>query len=326
MIKRNKLNVLVTGGLGILGNELIYLLTKEKNLQIFIIDHNKKKMRLKNSKFDKKKINFINGDFRNYKKIKNIIFKKKINIIFHLGAVTQVIDAYKSPIKTFDTNIFGTINILETVRQLNKKIIIIYSSSDKAYGKLLDRSYLENHPLHGDFPYDVSKSASDLIAQSYSKTYNLRIGIIRSGNLYGPGDYNLERLIPGLIVNSLKNKKTIIRSDGKLIRDYIYVKDAAKAYLKLMKKMIVSKKRLHIYNIGSNINMSVMEIVKRILFLLKKNLKPIIKNNSKIEIKKQKLNYNKAKSHLNWFPDSNLNKSLIETIDWYKKNKNYFKY
>ena len=319
------MNILITGGLGILGNDLVKSLSK--NHTLYLLDRfshrNRKKIHLFN--LSNKRFNLINGSFNSFKCIYDILKKKKIDVIFHLGAITQVIDAYKSPIKTFKTNILGTINIFEAVRLINKKIIIIYSSSDKAYGTLLGKSYKESHGLKGRFPYDVSKSASDLVAQSYSNTYALKVGIIRSGNIFGPGDLNLDRLVPGIIVNSINNKKTIIRSSGKLIRDYIYVKDVSRAYVLLMNKMLKSSEKLHIYNIGSKFNLSSIVLIKKILKLLNKiYLNPIIKNNSTIEIQKQKLDYSKARKQLGWYPQTNLNKGLLETVKWYKKNIDYF--
>lgn len=319
-----KKNILVTGGLGILGNRLIELLSLDKKNKVFLLDHNKNFKRLKKTNF-KNKVNFIGGDFINLNQVKSLIKKHNFKVVFHLGAITQVIDAYKSPLKTFKTNIDGTINMLEAIRLINKKIIFIYASSDKAYGELSNKSYDEDHQLKGIYPYDVSKSASDLVAQSYSKTYGLKIGIIRCGNIFGPADYNLDRLVPGIIVNTLKNKKTIIRSSGKLIRDYIYVQDAAKAYLMLMKKMIKNKNKLFIYNIGSKYNHTSLIMLDKIQKIMNKKIKPLIKNNSKIEIKKQKLNYKKATRELKWKPTSNLENSLLDTISWYKKHLKSFK-
>lgn len=318
-----KNKILVTGGLGILGNKLIELLSLDKKNKVFLLDHNKNYKRLKKTNFENK-VNFIGGNFINLNQVKSLIKKHNFKVIFHLGAVTQVIDAFKSPLKTFKTNIGGTINILEAIRLINKKIIFIYASSDKAYGELINKSYDEDHQLKGIYPYDVSKSASDLVAQSYSKTYGLKVGIIRCGNIFGPADYNLDRLVPGIIVNTLKNKKTIIRSSGKLIRDYIYVQDAAKAYLMLMKKMITKKNKLFIYNIGSKYNHTSLIMLDKIQKIMNKKIKPLIKNNSKIEIRKQKLNYKKAKRELEWKPTSNLEKSLLDTITWYTKHLKSF--
>ena len=189
----------------------------------------------------------------------------------------------------------------------------------------MGNAYKENHQLKGNFPYDVSKSASDLIVQSYVKTYGLKAGIIRSGNIYGPGDLNMDRLVPHVIISTLKKKKSILRSNGKLIRDYIYVDDVANAYFLLMRKMASTKENLRIYNVGSKENFTVIEFVKLMTKKINgKEIFPIIKNNSKIEIYRQKLNYQKIKNDLNWYPKSRFNESLIKTIRWYKDNLSFF--
>jgi len=324
-MKKN--NILITGGFGILGRALTKTLLRDKNKysSIFILDKLENKKRSGSLKKNNR-LKIIKGNLKNYNEIYNLIKKENINIIFHLGAITQVIDAYKSPMETFKSNIFGTINILESIRNLKKEIILIFSSSDKAYGTLNKKEYFENHQLKGDYPYDVSKSSSDLIAQSYTKTYNLKIGIIRSGNIYGPGDYNRDRLIPHVIVSTLRNKKAILRSNGKLIRDYIFVDDVARAYHLLMNKMLKSEQRLRIYNVGSKENLNVIDLVKLITNMInKKKLKPIIENTStNIEIKRQKLNFSKIKKDLGWHSKYNINKAIKITINWYKKNLSYF--
>ena len=322
----NTNNILVTGGFGILGRSLIkQLLINEKN-NVFLLDRSSNKKKISTLNIRNKKLKIIKGNFKDFSKLYKLIKNKDIGIIFHLGAITQVIDAYKSPVETFECNITGTINILEVIRNFNKKIIFIYSSSDKAYGELTKKEYFENHPLKGDYPYDVSKSASDLIAQSYVKTYGLRVGIIRSGNIYGPGDYNMDRLVPHVIISTLKNKRSILRSNGKLIRDYLYVEDVARAYILLMKSMLKKKKLLYIYNVGSNENLSVIDLVRFIVKKIKKNkLKPKIKNSSKIEIKRQKLNYKKIYKDLRWKPLWKIEKAMSITINWYKDNLKLFR-
>ena len=319
-------NILVTGGLGILGTSLIKNLAKYKPYNIYVLDRSKNLNKIKILELNKiKKLKIIKGNFNDYKTVHGLIKKKKIEVIFHLGAVTQVIDAYKSPYETFNSNILGTINILECIRNLKKEILLIFSSSDKAYGTLIGKSYLENHQLKGNYPYDVSKSASDLIVQSYVKTYNLKSGIIRSGNIYGPGDLNMGRLVPHVIISLLNRKRPILRSNGKLIRDYIYVEDVANAYISLMRKMINSKNRLFIYNIGSKENLTVNNLVGLITKLINiKKIKPIAKNSSKIEIYKQKLDCKKIKKEIGWSQKFDIKSSLISTIQWYKKNLNFF--
>ena len=322
----NDRNILVTGGLGILGAALVKKLSKKKLYNIFILDRSKNINKINVLNLNKiNRVKIIKGNFNDYKTVFRIIKNKNIGVIFHLGAITQVIDAYKSPMETFNSNIIGTINILESIRNLKRNISLIFSSSDKAYGSLVGDAYIENHQLKGNYPYDVSKSASDLIVQSYVKTYNLKAGIIRSGNIYGPGDLNIDRLVPHVIISSLQNKRSILRSNGKLIRDYIYVDDVAEAYFMLMKKMIRTKEKLRIYNVGSKENLTVINFVKLITKMINgKNITPIIKNNSKIEIYRQKLNYMKIKKDLNWLPKSRLKESLNKTINWYRENINYF--
>ena len=316
--------ILVTGGFGILGSCLVKKLAK--NNKVYVLERKVKKRNIRSLGLPKN-VTKIYGNFEIIESIKKLILKYNFDVIFHLGAITQVIDSFKSPIKAYKTNIMGTINICESIRLLNKKIILIYSSSDKAYGEMSKLQYIENDRLQGQFPYDVSKSSSDLLCQSYSLTYDLKIGIVRSGNIFGPGDFNLDRLIPGTIVETIKNKNIVIRSNGKLRRDYIYVEDVARGYEKLMNKMFKSKSKLHIYNLGSKYNYNALEVVMGIYRIMrKKNLRPIVKNLfTDYEIKNQKLSYKKAKVELNWNPTISFDKGIRKTIQWYKKNINEFK-
>ena len=312
------MNIFVTGGLGILGSSIVNKLLNYKHK--LVIYERKSKLK-RNSIKNKKNIKFVAGELNNHKLIKQSFKKYNVNVVFHLGAQTQVLNALNDPYNTYETNLISTIKILEIIRNSKKKILFIYSSSDKAYGEIKSKSYLETNSLSSDFPYDVSKSTSDLLAQSYSKTYGLKIGILRSANIYGPNDRNLKRIVPETIINLLKGKKINIRSSGKLKRDYIYVEDVAEAYYLTFKKLIKSKKKLLIYNIGSKYNLTVLQIVKKIASILKiKKKYYVIKNNSKREIKNQRLNYNKIKKELNWNPKTSLKDGLEKTIDWYKDN------
>jgi len=311
-------NILVTGGFGLLGKPLISKLIENKS-NVFILE---KKSTNRKIYLKKKPKKIIIGDFRNKNTVESIIKKYKIDVIFHLGAITQVLVSLKNPFETHQTNVIGTINFLETIRKINKKIIFIYSSSDKAYGELNNRNqYKEDDKLDGIYPYDVSKSASDIICQSYSKTYSIKVGIIRSGNIYGPGDLNLKRLIPEIILSTIENKNFKIRSNGKSLRDYVYVEDVVDAYFKLYKKLKNSKEYLKVYNVSSKYNYSVIDIVNIVLKAMsKKNLKPIIMNNSKQELKLQRLSFSKIKNELNWYPKTNIKKGIKKSILWYSKN------
>lgn len=319
----SKKNILITGGFGLLGRNLFKLLNLKK-YNVFILD--KKKNFFKKFELNIKKKNIIVGNYLNKELITKIIKKNKINIIFHAGATTQVLEALDNPETTYVNNIFGTINLLEAIRKIDKKIIFIFSSSDKAYGEVKSESYKENTNLNGIFPYDLSKTCADLICQSYSKVYNLKVGILRCGNLYGPGDLNMKRIVPETIISALMNKNIIIRSNGKLIRDYLHVNDAANAYFLLMKKLSDFQENLRIYNVGSKYNLSVLDLVKMILNIINnKKTKIIVKNYSKNEIKFQKLNYNKITKELKWQQKINMNEGLKNTIDWYKEHLNSLK-
>jgi len=317
-----KKNILITGGFGLLGSNLYKFLVSKSN-NVFILDKKKNFLKKNYLKINKNKV-FL-GDYLDKKLIKKILIKKKINIIFHTGAVTQVLDAIKNPEYTYENNIQGTLNFLEIIRKFNKKIIFIYSSSDKAYGEVGKKSYTEETCLNSVFPYDVSKSCSDLICQSYSKTYDLKIGILRCANLYGPGDLNKNRLINGFIISTIKNKTFRIRSNGKLVRDYLFIDDAVNAYYLTMLSLIKKNSKLRIYNVGSKYNMNVFDMIKKISKLnLNKQIKIKVLNTSKKEILTQKLNYRKISKELNWKQYINLNEGLRQTYNWYQANIKFF--
>ena len=319
-----KKNILITGGFGLLGKPLVKFL-KKKKYNIFVLDKSKNKKR--NKFINKKVATIVYGDFQNKFLLKKIIKNRKIDIIFHTGAITQVLEGLRNPYVTYKNNIMGTINILECIRETNPSILFIYSSSDKAYGEVKNRNYLENDNLSSIYPYDLSKTCSDLICQSYFTVYKLNVAIVRCGNLFGPGDFNLNRIIPETIISLINNKRIKIRSSGKLVRDYLYVDDAVNAYYMIMKTLEKYKnKKLLIYNVGSKYNLSVLQLVNLILELMKKkHLKPIIMNKSKQEINFQKLNDNKIKRDLGWKQKVSLKSGLFKTIKWYQDNYKLFK-
>ena len=319
-----KKNILITGGMGLLGKPLVKFLSKKK-YNVFVLDKSKNKKR--NKLISSKVASFVYGNFQNKPLLKKIIKNKKINIIFHTGAITQVLQGLRDPYGTYKNNIMGTVNILECIREIDPSILFVYSSSDKAYGEVKDRNYLENDNLSSIYPYDLSKTCSDLICQSYFTVYKLNVAIVRCGNLFGPGDFNLNRIIPETIISLIDNKRIKIRSSGKLVRDYLYVDDAVNAYYMIMKTLEKYKnKKLLIYNVGSKYNLSVLQLVNLILELMKKkHLKPIIMNKSKQEINFQKLNDNKIKRDLGWKQKVSLKSGLFKTIKWYQDNYKLFK-
>jgi CDP-glucose 4,6-dehydratase len=197
---------------------------------------------------------------------------------------------------------------------------IVLASSDKAYGDQATLPYNEAMPLQGRHPYDVSKSCADLIAQSYAHTFGLPVAITRCGNFYGGGDLNWNRVVPGTIRSVLRSERPIIRSDGKFIRDYFYVEDGAAAYMLLAQRLLEDAKiRGAAYNFSNEAQISVLELVNKILAKLDSKLKPEILNQASNEIRHQFLSAERARKELNWKPMFTLDEGLEKTIAWYRK-------
>jgi CDP-glucose 4,6-dehydratase len=313
-------STLVTGATGLLGSFLVKKLVKEnlsKRVICLIRDS------IPNSLFYSEglhnKVCVVKGDLKDFNLINRILVEYEIDSIFHLGAQTIVQYANKSPKETLEVNILGTINILESARISNNLKCVIIASSDKAYGDANTDRYLENTSLNGVHPYDVSKSCADLISQTYYKTYGIPIGITRCGNLFGQGDLNNTRIIPSTINSCLRKESPILRSNGRPIRDYIYVEDAADAYILLAKNIYGGCFIGEAFNFSYDKTFSALEIVKIIQnrFNLNKEIK--ILNDSKNEIIKQCLNSEKAKNLLNWEEKIGFDTGLDLTIDWYTK-------
>jgi CDP-glucose 4,6-dehydratase len=242
--------------------------------------------------------------------------------LFHLGAQTIVGVGNRSPLTTFRANIEGTWNLLEAARVIEQYSsslqAICVASSDKAYGSSSKLPYTEEMSLHGEHPYDVSKSCSDLIAQSYGVTYSLPVVIARMGNIYGPGDLNFNRIIPGTIKSILEKKNPQIRSDGTPVREYFFVADAVDAYL-TMAEQAKALRHGSAFNFSSGERKTVLDVVKIIISLMKSDCTPEILDMAKHEIQEQYLSIKKAKTQLKWKPRYTLRKGLVPTIEWYKK-------
>jgi CDP-glucose 4,6-dehydratase len=250
--------------------------------------------------------------------LERVLGEYEIDTVIHLAAQTLVPVANRNPVATFETNIAGTWALLEACRRSPKVKQIILASSDKAYGEAEKLPYDESTPLCGRHPYDVSKSCADLIAQSYAETYGSPVAITRCGNFYGPGDLNWNRIVPGTIRSVMRDERPIIRSDGKHIRDYFYVEDGAAAYLLLAEQLAANPNlRGEAFNFSNETQVSVLDLVHRLLDLMGSPLEPDVRNEASHEIRHQSLSAAKARRELGWQPLYTLDEGLRKTIPWY---------
>lgn len=265
-------------------------------------------------------VTVVSGALESYDTLERALCEYEIDTVFHLAAQTIVGTARKAPLITFEANIRGTYHLLEACRrQLSMIKRIVVASSDKAYGTSAVLPYTENMPLMGAFPYDVSKSCCDLIAQSYFHTYGLPLTIARCGNIFGGGDLNWSRIIPGTIRSLLLNEVPLVRSDGTFIRDYIYVKDVVDAYLLLAEKSTVKGVMGQGFNFAPSKPHTVLEIIRILQKMMGcPHLEPRILNQAQAEIKDQFLISKRAEERLGWSPRYSFEEGLEETISWYQ--------
>ncbi len=264
------------------------------------------------------KIDVVHGCVEDYALLERTLAEYEIQTVFHLAAQTIVGVANRSPLSTFEANIKGTWSVLEAARRCGHGPHVVVASSDKAYGDQLQLPYTEDAPLQGRHPYDASKSCADILALTYHQTYDLPVCVTRCGNFYGGGDLNWNRIVPGTIRAALRGQRPVIRSDGTFIRDYFYVKDGAAAYLHLAECMVRQPEVLgQAFNFSNEIQVTVLELVSRILRQMHAPLQPEVRGEASHEIKHQYLSAAKARRMLGWSPHYTLDVALQETIAWY---------
>lgn len=308
-----EVNIIVTGGCGFVGGHLVkYLVSKKAKVTVLDILLNPKSIfsesHLKNSSH----LRFI--DITDREKVLKVFKNIQPKYVIHLAAESIVERAHKNPFHTFQTNVMGTVNILDASRLVKGLKGIIVASSDKAYGKTT-KAYNENSPLKGDHPYDVSKSCGDLITQSYHKTYQLPIVVTRFGNIYGEGDLNFGRIIPDICQAIIKKTPLHLRSDGTFIRDYVYVMDVVEGYFFLMKN--IKKLSGEAFNFSSNDNFSVLELIRLAEKVFNRKIPYKILNLAKNEIPYQHLNDKKIRN-LGWKTSSTIKNTLPQILKWYQ--------
>jgi len=266
------------------------------------------------------RVKVARGDVREQDTLERVLGEYETDTVIHLAAQTIVGVANRNPVSTFDSNIRGTWALLEACRRSPRVKQIVLASSDKAYGEHEVLPYDENAALQGRHPYDVSKSCSDLIGQAYAVTYDLPVAITRCGNFYGPGDLNWNRIVPGTIRSVLRGQRPIIRSDGNYIRDYFYVEDGAAAYMLLAERLAGDPAlKGQAFNFSNEIQVTVLDLVRKILSLMDSELEPVIENSATGEIRRQYLSADKARARLGWKPLFTLDQGLARTIEWYRE-------
>lgn len=310
--------VFVTGASGLVGGWLVGKLLKlGADVIILLRDWVPGSQLIASALLEKTTI--VRGDLSDSRFLERVLAEYEVQSVIHLAAQTIVPIANKNPLSTFESNIAGTWNLLEACRLVRSVTSVVVASSDKAYGDAKELPYKETMPLNAVYPYDVSKACADMISLSYAKTYQMPIAITRCGNFFGGGDLNWNRIIPGTIRSIIRDQRPIIRSNGQLIRDYIYVEDAVSAYLTLSQELSNNPKlRGEAFNFSNETQRTVLDLTTMLIQMLGSTLEPIIQGQNQGEIQAQYLDSSKAISQLGWQPQFGLEEGLQKTVLWYQ--------
>ncbi len=312
--------VLVTGATGLVGSWLVkWLVESGSNVVAFVADMDPATELLRSGQVEQ--VSVVNGRLEEYEDVARAINNHEVDTLFHLGAQPIVSVAHRSPRHTFEANIRGTWNVLDACRSLSPLVErIILASSDKAYGIQNNLPYHEQMSMNGSHPYEVSKSCADLIAVTYAKTYGLPVTIARCGNIYGGGDLNWNRIVPGTIRSLLAGEQPVLRSDGTFLRDYLFVDDVIKAYLLLGEKSSETDFKGEAFNFSNEQPMTVMEIYGAICEVVSgRAVSPLILNRATGEIRDQYLDSSKSHRILDWYASVPLREGLERTVSWYRE-------
>jgi CDP-glucose 4,6-dehydratase len=310
---------LVTGATGLLGSALVRRLVDAKADVVCLVRDSVPQSEFVRSGLVSQ-VKTVRGDVRDQALLERMLGEYEVDVVFHLAAQTIVGIANRNPVSTLESNIQGSWALLEACRRSPGVKQIVLASSDKAYGTHEKLPYTEGAALQGRHPYDVSKSCADLIAQAYAVSFGSPLAITRCGNFYGPGDLNWNRVVPGTIRSVLRGQRPVIRSNGLYVRDYFYIEDGAAAYMLLAEKLAVNPAlRGEAFNFSNEIQVTVVDLVQRILKLMGSRLEPDVRNEVTNEILHQYLSAEKARRVLEWKPLFTLEEGLKATIQWYRE-------
>jgi len=266
------------------------------------------------------RVTIVSGAVENLPVVERVLNEYEVEACFHLAAQAIVGAAPRSPLSTFETNVRGTWTVLEACRRVSGPSRVVVASSDKAYGEQPSLPYTEQSPLEGRFPYDASKACADVIARSYAVTYDLPVAVARCANIYGGGDLNFSRLVPGTIRSALRGEPPAIRSDGTPVRDYLYVEDAVEAYLLLGEQTNAPGVRGEAFNFGTAEPVSVLTLVREILERADiPRLEPRVLGSATHELSRQFLSSARAEARLGWRPRVARPEGLRRAVTWYRE-------
>ena len=313
-------HVFVTGATGLVGSWLVRdLVSAGAEVTVLVRDWDTQSELIRSRLVER--TNVVNGAVEDYPTLERAVVEHEIDTVFHLAAQTIVGAARRAPLATFETNIRGTYNLLEASRRhwdMVERVVV--ASSDKAYGPSEQLPYTESMPPLARYPYDVSKACADLIARSYHETYGLPVAIARCGNIYGGGDLNWSRVVPGTIRSLHFGERPVLRSDGACTRDYVYVEDAVAAYLLLAETLERAEVRGEAFNFGPSRPRTVSDVVGALQRLMRReDLDPDIRNAASGEIRHQYVSAEKAQRTLGWQPRYSLDEGLERSVEWYRE-------
>jgi CDP-glucose 4,6-dehydratase len=306
----------VTGAHGLLGAWLVKALL-ERGVRVAVLRRDEPAQSALALEGTEARVDVVPGDVTDPAVVQRALAEYDVDTVFHLAAQTLVGTAKRSPATTFDTNVRGTWTVLEACRAVGVERAVV-ASSDKAYGPSDQLPYREDAPLRARYPYDASKAAADLIARSYFHTYGLPVAVTRFANLYGGGDLNFSRLVPESVAATIQGRAPVIRSDGTMQRDFLYVEDATAAYLAIAGALPDGGAAGEAFNAGGGAPIAVLDVVRAVCAAAEVELEPVVLGEAQAEIAHQYVDFTKLRELTGWEPRVPLDEGLRRTVAWYR--------